>query len=557
MTPRSRSGGSHWRSPWIPAGVALFFAVLFLLLRTQQYTFVDGALRCLAVFHDPTHLSITNNHLLYPFWISVWTRGAALAGFTASDWLSYVRLSQAMNAFCAAVATGVLFSVLATVAGPRYALLGSLQFGLATAVILHATNSAEPVTGLLFSLSALGVLIPALRSDSKIGLFVVGVLLTLALASYQAMALVAPLVAVACVCWPGTNWRLAVKRLALIVVGGALSVMCVYGLAYSSEGIPPGGMLSRFLKLDGGPQTYGGVKPSKLLNVPVGLIRNLFHAVPPNYAGIRSLLKTPHATFWICAMLGSLILLAAFMGLIAAGIVAAVRSSGISKFLLWPGILLSAIAVTFPLLYWDPLYDKLWLLPLAFLAIAAAFAFRFSASDRTRQRLTLGLMVLVIVEGAVNIPIAVEDHAREMPQTAEARDLEAIVASRDAVVLDFDDVSTLWSSIWGYGRNYLLLPASSRSVAAAWLSQAETKEAANGGDLLFVAVLDEDRTAWDAFLGRATGISYAEFECYRQNSVIRRRYPHSEGFIIVRQLTLPSSCPSLPSTIGIDTKPAQ
>jgi hypothetical protein len=546
MTPHSRSGAFDRRSPWIAAGVALFFAALFLLLRTQQYTAVDGALRCLAVFHDPTKRAITNNHMLYPFWIWVWTRGAAWVGFTAADWLAYVRLSQAMNAICAAVAIGVLFSVLAAIAGARYALLGSLQFGLATAVILHATNSAEPITGLLFSLSALGLLIPGLRAESKIGLFLVGVLLTLALASYQAMALVAPLVAFACLCWPGTNGWLAAKRLALIAAGGVLSAICVYGLAYSSVGIPVGRMPAKFLKLDGGPQTYGGVKPSKLLNAPVGLIRNLFHGVPGDYAGIRSLVKTPHAAFWISAILVSLILLAAFLWLIVAGIAAAARSSGMSKFVLWPGILVSVIAVAFPLVYWDPLYDKLWLLPLAVMAIAAAFVFRFGALDRTRQRtLTLGVVVLVIVEGAVNIPRAIMDHVHETPHINEARDLAATVTSRDGVVLDFDDVSTLWASIWGYGKNYLLLPASTRSEAAEWLSKSETNETANGGALLFVAVLDEDRTGWDAFLGRATGIPYSGFECYRRQSVVIRRYPNPNGAITVRKLTLPSSCTPL------------
>jgi hypothetical protein len=529
--------------------VAFFFAVLFLLLRTQQYTTVDGALRCLAVFHDPTNRVHTNNHMLYPFWIWLWTRGAALAGFAAPDWLAYVRLSQAMNAFCAAAAIGMLFSVLEAVAGLRYALLGSLQFGLSTAVVLHATNSAEPVTGLLFSLSALGVLVPALRAESKIGLFLVGILLTLALASYQAMALVAPLVAFACVCWPGTRWRLAAKRLALIGAGGVLSVISVYGLAYSSEGIPPRRMLARFFALDGGPEIYGGLRATKFVNVPVGLIRNLFDGVPANYAGIRWLLKTPHTAFWITAVLVSLILLAAFAWLIAAGIVRAARSSGMSKFAVWPGILLSAIAIAFPLVYWAPMYDKLWLLPLATMAIAAAFAYRFSAFRRTRQRmLTTGLAVLVIVEGAVNIPRAVNDHVHETAHISEARDLAAIVTSRDSVVLDFDDVSTLWSAIWGYGKDSLLLPASTRSEAAEWLSKVETNETANAGALFFVAVLDEDQAAWDAFLGRATGILYVDFECYRRKSVIVRRYPSSNGSLTVRQLTFPSPCTGLLST---------
>ena len=197
------------RYPLRAAGVAFAFAIFFLLLRTRQYLDVDGALRSLAVFYRPSQHFHGNNHMLYPFWIWVWTRAAALVGWKALDWLEFLRQCQAMNAVCAAVAIGMLFTVLETIAGSRFALLGSLQFGLSTAVVLHATNSAEPVTGLMFALSSLGVLFHALRSGNKIALFLVGILLTLALASYQAMGLVMPAVAFACLCWPGTRWRVA------------------------------------------------------------------------------------------------------------------------------------------------------------------------------------------------------------------------------------------------------------------------------------------------------------------------------------------------------------
>ncbi len=233
--------GSRWHAPL----VTLAFLAFFLLLPSQQYFAVDGPLRCLQVFHDRRPSLHGNNHLLYPFWIWVWTRAAALIGYTPADWSQFIRLCQAMNSVCAAVAIGVLFSVLASIAGTWYALLGALQFGLSTAVVLHATNSAEPPTGLLFSLLAVGIVIPALRAGSRLRLFLVGVLLAMALASYQPMALVAPAIAVVCACWPGGDgarrWQLAVARLCWVGCGGLLSVVAIYGLAYSSVGTPPAG----------------------------------------------------------------------------------------------------------------------------------------------------------------------------------------------------------------------------------------------------------------------------------------------------------------------------
>jgi hypothetical protein len=539
------------RHPWRAAMLALGFAVFFLLLRSQQYTAVDGPLRSLTVFHDPTQRFHGNNHLLYPFWIWLWTRTAALVGLTAHDWLAFIRQCQAMNAVCAAAAIGMLFSVLEAIAGTRFALLGSLQFGLSTAVVLHATNAAEPVTGLFFALSALGVLIPALRAESKIGLFLVGILLTLALASYQSMALVAPMVAFACVCWPGTRWRLAVTRLVFVGAGGLLSVITIYGLAYSSLGIPPKRMLARFVALEGG-QVYGGFRLSNLVNVPFGLIRNLFFAVPSNYAGIRSLFRDPHAASWISLDAVSLILLAAFACLVGAGIISAVRRSSVSKPLLWSAILVSALAVSFPLFYWDPKYDKLWLLPLAAIAIAVAFAFRFGdLSGIQRKFLTSGLVLLLIAEAAVNIPLTVQAHRHETAHLDDARDLAALVNSGDSVVVDFDDVSSLWAAIFGYGINKINLPASTHSEAVEWLGKAETTKT---GTLLFVGILDQDRSNWDGFLGRATGLSYADFDCYRQKSVILRRYSLPEGSVTVRQLQPPFSCKGF---AGMATKPRE
>lgn len=523
--------------------LTLGFSVLFMLLRTRQYMAVDGALRCLGVFHDPSNRIHGNNHMLYPFWIWLWTHTAAWAGFATSDWLSFLRLSQAMNAFCAAAAIGILFTVLRAIAGTRYALLGSLQFGLATAVVMHGTNSAEPVTGLLFSMAALGVLIPALRSESLTGLFLVGVLLTLALASYQAMGLVMPLVAFACVCWPETRWPRAAIRLAVVGAGGILSVVAVYGIAYASIGIAPQGMVRKFLTLDGGSKTYGHFSVSRLLNVPTGLLRSLFRGVPAEYGGFRSLLSTPHPAVWILVVLLGLVLLAICAWFVGTGIVREVRESSGSKPLLWAGILLTAGAVSFPLAFWDPLYDKLWLLPLAIMAIASAFAFRPGNFHQNGRRVFVSiLVVLTIVEAAVNIPNAIRDHVQETAHLNEAEEVAALVGPRDSILVDFDSVSMLWLSIWGYGRHALVLPGASRSDAVEWLSKAEADATASGGALFFVSVLDHDRRAWDDFLGRATGISYAEFECYRKEAVILRRYPYFKSSITVRRLTLPSSC---------------
>src|SRR5208282_1950510 len=131
-------------SRWLATAVALGFAALFLALRSQQYMAVDGALRCLHVLYHPADHFHGNNHMLYPFWVWLWTRAAGQVGLQAPDWLSFIHESQALNAIASAAAVGLLCSTLESIAGAPFALLGAIQYGLTTAVVLHGTNSAEP-----------------------------------------------------------------------------------------------------------------------------------------------------------------------------------------------------------------------------------------------------------------------------------------------------------------------------------------------------------------------------------------------------------------------------
>src|SRR5262249_3580550 len=154
---------------------------------------------------------------------------------------------------------------------------------------------------------------------------------------------VTPAVAFACVFWPGTRWQVGVRRLAMIGTGGMLSVIAVYGWAYSSLGIPPGGMIAKFLTLDGDAKVYGGLRISNVVNIPFGLLRNLFDGVPSSYAGFRSLAHDPHAAFWISVDLVSLVLICIWAVLVVTAIAPAVRRCEISSPLMWTGIVVSLL----------------------------------------------------------------------------------------------------------------------------------------------------------------------------------------------------------------------
>jgi hypothetical protein len=150
------------------AVLAVFYGALFVSLGSQQYTAVEGALRCLDAFyssHPPLH---GNNHMLYPFWVWAWTQGLAFVGLEATDPIAFIRVSQVMNAVAASITIGMLCAILQAIAGTRYALLGTSAFVLSTAVMLPGTNSAEPVMGLMFSLVAAGLLIWGLCREGRV-----------------------------------------------------------------------------------------------------------------------------------------------------------------------------------------------------------------------------------------------------------------------------------------------------------------------------------------------------------------------------------------------------
>ena len=75
-------------------------------------------------------------------------------------------------------------------------------------------------------------------------------------------------------------------------MGGLVGGVLIYAWAYRLEGIAsPTGMLKRFFVLESG-RVFFGVGLGKALNLPIGMIRNIF-PVLGNYVGIRDLLSGP------------------------------------------------------------------------------------------------------------------------------------------------------------------------------------------------------------------------------------------------------------------------
>jgi len=506
--------------PWLGWFIFACFFLLFLALRTNDFAGVDGTLRCLGVFFRGERFN-DNNHMLYPFWVSAWAKLNSLIGITARDAIQYLRIAQSLNAFAASASVGLLYYLIESVAGFQAATLGSLLFGFSRAVTLQATSSDEPVVGLFFAALALAVLAYGIRHAITVAIFLAGFLMTVALASYEATGTVVGAAFLMCCFWPDGSAARAVgvmRRLAMTAAGSVFGIFLVYGWAYAGQGVPPARMPARFVALGGGPQVYAGVDliPTKVANCPFGLIQWTFGALPDDYGGIRNLLHHSHRLFWVAtALLG--FALFAILFLLAAK---AWRTLP-NPFPRLRPILLVAVAAFagFPLWYWGPNNPKMWLFPqfCIIFAVTAGWALGRLTGAPARV-LTACLLVCLLAEVARSAPFLVRVHSEPSPHLAEAAAVAKVVAPDDWVVLDFDDVSTLWEAIWGEHTNTLLLPASDRATASQWLEKAKAASRAGRGRLVFVGLLGIGRAQWDVFLGARVGIPYEFLDEYRKGA---------------------------------------
>jgi hypothetical protein len=509
-------------------GAAAFAA--FALLRSRDYGAVDGAVRCLEVFHRQEIFFHGNNHLLYPVDVYLWHRLLAVFGVAAGSPFDYLALTQLMNGLAAAGCVAVLVRLVRLAGAPWWAALGTAAlFASSRAVLVHATNSAEPMVGLFWSLLAVLVLARSLPDGGAGSAAASGALFVLALATYQSTILLVPAALVLCLARPGRP----VARLAALAAGGLAAAVCLYGPAYDAMGIEGmGAKVRSFLAVGGAPGAFGQPSWRKVVLVPLGLAENLVDILPESLPGIRAILSAPR--FPLAA--------AVALALAAVSVLALVRLravwgelGGRERLAFAAGLAGLAATMLGPAV-WVPLYDKLWLQPLACWSFLAALAVTWlpSRPKRTAWR-AAGAAALVAVL-AVNLAWAVPMHRRETPYLAAARQVADLVEDRDLVVHEWDGISVLYSSIWGWSRERHRFDFPTEAVqrgaaAREALDQAVDAARARGGRVYFLGILDMPRSQWDVFLGDRAGLPYDSLAPYRAGARTVAILPYQERTI--------------------------
>lgn len=521
---------------WAPQAL-LVLAVAFLLfaaLRSRNYTMVDGAVRCVEVYHRQALFFHDNNHLLYPVNVLLWHQGLAEIGVRAANPIEFLRLTQLMNALAAAVTLAAFSGLVWIATASRWAaLLGAALLGLSRAFLLHATNSAEPMTGLMWSCLAVLLLALALRRGSLSLALAAGALFSLSLASYQSMALAAPIGLALCLGWRDRAPRRRLHILLAVIAGGLLTTVLIYGLAYSRMGIEsPAAMIRRFFGLvESG--TFGGLSLRKVALLPLGLASNLLPALPDGFSGFRSLLRNPAATLRLVLTL---------LGVVALTVLVAVRTRrGWGRFpaparLAVAAGMVGALATVIAPAVWEPLYDKLWLQPmvcLIFLLVVALASGAFPAKGRQA-----GLLLAAVL--ATNLVPAVEDHRRATPHLREAEQVARQVEPRDLLIHDWDQISVLYATFWGGALDRHTFDVPTYSVRSGprvldQLRQEMERTRARGGRIWFLGILDQSPETWQTFLGTRTGIPFESFGSWRESARIVQRLPYDGSTLTLRQ----------------------
>jgi hypothetical protein len=517
------------------SGVFIFFLTLFALLHSDHYMSVDGSVRSLEVYYNPVIQFHGNNHLLYPVWVFGWSKLLQLAHISAKDPFQFVRITEAMNSVFAAAVVAMLWTFINSFAGRTIAFFCSLLLGFSNAFLLHGTNAAEPMPGLFWSVLGVVLLWHGLKKERCALWIAAGLAFSMALASYESMGTVAGIGTFLAVLWAasrGRSLRSAVSPLLWVCAGGALGICAIYGVAYTQQGVPATSMLRQFFEFAPKSEVYGGFSLSRVVNLPFGMIRNLYSGLPVHYAGTRSLLQDPQRTFWIPAAAFGIGLIATIGLLVGKAAWTAIESlPAVTRFAAFGALFL----LFFPPLYWDPLYDKLWLLPLCAMSCLAAASLRPGLLASNQRRWLVSLLAAVIVlQCGIAIPQAVQRSRTTSPHLQEAKSVSEIVRPEDWVVADFDDISILYLTFWGHDSKFLLLPSSNASVAAAWLNSAQLDCQRTGGRIIFIGVLDEDRPTWDAFLGKRVGIPFSLLDLYRTRAGTLASFSYMKGVVTVR-----------------------
>ena len=531
---------------WIPTFTFVAFALIFILLRSKDLFTVDGAFRCFDVYRQRSIFFDTNNHLLYPVDVFAWTHLASALGFDIREPLEYFATVEVMNCLAGAGCLAIFCFLLYVVTSSWWcALSGTIAYSLCKAFIAQATSANQPMLGVFWSFLALLFAVLFLKYRRLWLVCVSGLLFALAMATYQSTILLA-FVAVLLISFGGLRHTEQIRldrylciRLGTFVFSGFGATIAIFGLAYWHMGVSGlAAMVHRFFYHEEA-RVYLRMSVGKFLNVPVGMLRNIF-PVLPSYNGIRGLMERRDLAGWFF-----LLLLGLFSGLLLLCVFHVFGKWNRLKLSERIGVLSATVGFVFtmiPVVAYDPEYDKLWIEPLACLIVFLVVALRVIAQNSDASRLFSKVVLTFLLAGlASNLLWVARAHVWQPYEMDEAQRLATMIGEKDLLVGDWDNISVIYSSLWGNEDQFFSFTTTAVRVGAETGSRLQTmisKANLRGGRVYFLGILDQPKATWDSYLGSRCGVPYSNLEVYREHSDLRANFKTRSGEIALREFDL-------------------
>lgn len=501
----------------VPVSVFAVFSCLFAALRSRDIFAVDGAHRCLQVWHRQGIFLDGTNHMLYPVNVFMWTRLGSALGFKVSGPLQFFSMVELMNCLAGAACLAVL-CLLMYLAVPSWAkaVLVTVGYGFSKAFIEQATNANQPLVGVLWSVLGLLFASLAFKSKSNWPIVVSAFLFSLAMANYESTIFLAP--AAIFLIWRSRS-AAEPKLLAIgsFAVSGIIGSALIFGLAFRYSGITDPIAMLRQLRVVEGERAYAGQGLMHLLNVPVGMVRNIFPVLQP-YTGLRNLATGPTVVLFL-----SLLLFAAFYGFLIFCAAQVWKQWSTLSESLQTGFLTAGIGLvstTIPLLLYDPHYDKLWLQPLGCIAFLFYLALHVTRKIGRHSFPAVKALAILLVGGVVlaNLVWAIRAHSSPTLGIEQAQDMAAKLSPRDFVVGGWDDLAIMYSDLWapsGQYMDFFMEAGSYGRGATSHVREAALRTQKVGGHFYFIGVVDVSKDTWDSYLGSRCGLPFSDLDLYR------------------------------------------
>ena len=525
---------------FVSIAIFLIAFILYLSFPSNEYTAVDGTMRCLPYMNNPSWKLNPNNHMLYPVNVILWSRlMRILFNIKPADPFNFIRMIELMNSFFASIGVAAFFLILKKITSNlKISLWGTCMLACSNAFIVNAVNSNEPMVGFVISIISI-VFTYAWLNSNKIFLGVIGaLLLSLSAATFMSMFLIAPSMLVLVILFSFKNNKASVIRNAVLYIFFVASTYAV--IYFLSHWVINGEhsfqvIIKKLFFLDG-VEIAGKLSFAKFLAVPFVAIYGIIH-LDNMRNGVRAFFsEQPFNSTILIAIVLYILFVIFFAALIYISFKIFKKIDKEKKIFLIVSVV-GIICTLFAPIFWSITYTKILLQPVIILITITAlisseidkFANRF-ISVSLKSFLSI-FLVFVIFWNLNNVLLKMHFQTSELKA---AKELAERVDDESLIIIDWDsDVATLYSEFYKNPQQHIfciqyemtmLMLKGERAEFIHKLKDEITSFKNNGKKVYFLGVLEKSRSMWRYYLEERLHIDYDLFDEYRRSARFIKKF---------------------------------